>query len=140
MGKVRFLFATVLSAWLLTGTAWASEIPNTPENVVKQYYTALQARKYDDAYDLMTPDMIEGRTKEEHAADWKNIVDMGSVILHDFGVTSVKVDGDTAKVEAWTRASDVFNKDGIIEKEIDHLKRIDGVWKLDATEVLLERP
>jgi hypothetical protein len=63
---------------------------------------------------------------------------MGSVILHEYGISSIDIDGETATVSDWTRASDVFNKDGIIEKEIDHLKLIDGVWKLDATEVLME--
>lgn len=76
--------------------------------------------------------------KKEYAADWKNIVDMASVILHEYGISSVEIDGETAKVNAWTRASDVFNTDGIIEKEVDHLILTDGVWKLDATEVSME--
>lgn len=139
-GKLRFTITTLLSAVLLTSATWlsAAEAENTPETVVNSYYAALQARKYEDAYKLLTPTMIDGRTSKEYVADWKNIVNMGSVILHEYGISSVEIDGDTATVSAWTRASDVFNKDGIIEKEIDHLKLMDGVWKLDATEVLME--
>ena len=119
---------TIVLSLLFTATAYAAE--NTPEGVVKSYYA--------DAYDLLTPRMIDGRTKKEYAADWKNIVDMASVILHEYGISSVEIDGETAKVNAWTRASDVFNTDGIIEKEVDHLILTDGVWKLDATEVSME--
>jgi len=127
---------TIVLSLLFTATAYAAE--NTPEGVVNGYYAALKARKYEDAYDLLTPRMIDGRTKKEYAADWKNIVDMASVILHEYGISSVEIDGETAKVNAWTRASDVFNTDGIIEKEVDHLILTDGVWKLDATEVSME--
>lgn len=138
--KIRLTVATLLSALLLLSASGASaaETENTPEAVVNSYYAALKARKYENAYKLLTPTMIDGRSSKEYVADWKNIVNLGSVILHEYGITSVEVDGDTAKVNAWTRASDVFNKDGIIEKEIDHLKLIDGIWKLDATEVLME--
>ncbi|TNE80576.1 MAG: hypothetical protein EP334_03050 [Gammaproteobacteria bacterium] len=137
---MRFSITMTLFAWLLAGAAGvsATEASNTPESVVKSYYAALQARKYENAYDLLTSTMIDGRTRKEYVADWQNIINLGSVILHEYGISSVDIDGDTAKVSAWTRASDVFNKDGIIEKEVDHLKLIDGVWKLDATEVLLE--
>lgn len=140
VGKMRFSITMTLFAWLLAGAAGvsATEASNTPESVVKSYYAALQARKYENAYDLLTSTMIDGRTRKEYVADWQNIINLGSVILHEYGISSVDIDGDTAKVSAWTRASDVFNKDGIIEKEVDHLKLIDGVWKLDATEVLLE--
>jgi hypothetical protein len=131
-----FLPITIALSLLFTATAYAAD--NTPEGVVKSYYTALKARKYEQAYDLLTPRMIDGRTKKEYTADWKNIVDMGSVILHEYGITSVEIDGETAKVNAWTRASDVFNTKGIIEKEVDHLILIDGIWKLDATEVSME--
>lgn len=139
-GKMRLTITTLLSALLLSSATWlsAAETENTPEAVVNSYYAALKARKYEDAYVLLTPTMIDGRTSKEYVADWKNIVNMGSVILHEYGISSIDIDGETATVSAWTRASDVFNKDGIIEKEIDHLKLIDGVWKLDATEVLME--
>ncbi len=129
--------AMALSAMLFTSTVLA-ETANTPEGVVKSYYAALKARKYGDAYDLLTPKMIDGQTRKEYVDNWKNIVQMGSVILYEYGVSSVEVDGDTAEVNSWNRASDVFNTKGIIEKEIDRLKLIDGVWKLDATEVIME--
>lgn len=135
--KIWVSLAMALSAMLLTSTVWA-ETENTPEGVVKSYYAALKARNYEDAYDLLTPAMIEGQTKSEYVDNWKNVVNMGSVILYEYGVSSVEVDGDTAKVNSWNRASDVFNTKGIVEKEIDSLKLIDGVWKLDATEVIME--
>lgn len=136
VGK-KWLSALAVSACILSGSVWAADA-NTPEAVVKGYYTALKARKYEDAYDLLTPEMIDGKSRDEYVTDWKNIINLGSVILHEYGISSVEVDGDTAKVRAWTRASDIFNKDGIVEKETDHLKKIDGVWKLDATEVDME--
>lgn len=137
VGKISVSLAMALSAWLLSSTAFA-EATNTPEAVVKSYYAALKARKYEDAYDLLTPTMIDGKTRQEYVADWQNIVNLGSVILYEYGVSSVAIDGDSAKVSAWTRASDVFNTKGIIENEVDHLMLIDGTWKLDATEVLME--
>ena len=58
---------TIVLSLLFTATAYAAE--NTPEGVVNGYYAALKARKYEDAYDLLTPRMIDGRTKKEYAAD-----------------------------------------------------------------------
>ena len=82
--------------------------------------------------------MRDARTREIYIEDWKNVVTMGQVDIQEFGITSSKVDGDTAVVEAWNVTSDVFNVLGIKENEIDRLILIDGVWKIDETEVLLE--
>ena len=89
-------------------------------------------------YDMVSDKMKYERTREEYVADWENAFKLGQVEIIDGGITSTEINGDIAKVNAWSKASDVFNVFGIIEKEIDHLILVDGVWKLDVTEVLME--
>lgn len=133
----KFSLAVFVVCCLFTTSLFAAD-SNSPEDVVNSYYKALKARKFEQAYPLLTDKMKDGRTAKQYAADWQNIVNLGSVILHEYGVSSVKVEGDKAQVEAWTRASDIFNTKGIVEKEVDHLIKVNGQWLLDATEVSME--
>lgn len=102
------------------------------------YFKAVQANDFSTAYDMVTENMRDGRNREEYIKQWKDVMKSAQVDIIDGGVTSIEVNGDKAKVHAWTKASDVFNVIPIVEKEIDHWVMIDGAWKLDVTEVLME--
>ncbi len=140
MRTAKVITVTVLLFMSMIEVAWSAEYRegNTPEDVVLNYFTALQNKDFGKAYDLVSAKMRDARTREIYIEDWKNVVTMGQVDIQEFGITSSKVDGDTAVVEAWNVTSDVFNVLGIKENEIDRLILIDGVWKIDETEVLLE--
>jgi hypothetical protein len=140
MRTIKMISITVLLFLSMIQVTWSAEYRegNTPEDVVLNHFTALQNQDFDKHYDLVSATMHDGRTREAYIEDWKNIVKVGQVEVIEFGITSSKIDGDTATVEAWNVSSDVFNVLGIKENEIDRLILIDGVWKIDETEVLLE--
>jgi len=140
MRTAKIISITLLLFMSMIELAWSVEYRegNTPEDVVLNYFTALQNQDFGKAYDLVTLKMKDDRTRELYIKDWQNVVKTGQVEVHEFGITSSKIDGDTATVEAWNVSSDVFNVLGIKENEIDRLILIDGVWKIDETEVLIE--
>ena len=102
------------------------------------YFNAVQAKDFATAYDMVTENMRDGRTKEKYVEEWEDVMKSAQVDIVDGGVTAIHINGDKARVHAWTKASDVFNADPIIENEIDHWVLMGGVWKLDLTEVLME--
>ena len=122
--------------------AWSGGVDyregNTPEDVVLNYFTALQNGDFSKAYDFVSDKMRDNRTREAYIKDWKNVMTSGQVEILEFGITSSKIDGNNATVEAWNVSSDVFNVLGIKENEIDRLILIDGDWKINETEVLIE--
>ncbi len=102
------------------------------------YFNAVQAKDFATAYDMVTENMRDGRTKEKYVEEWEDVMKSAQVDIVDGGVTAIQINGDKARVHAWTKASDVFNAVPIIENEIDHWVLMGGVWKLDLTEVLME--
>ncbi len=102
------------------------------------YFNAVQAKDFATAYDMVTENMRDGRTKEKYVEEWEDVMKSAQVDIVDGGVTAIHINGDKARVHAWTKASDVFNAVPIIENEIDHWVLMGGVWKLDLTEVLME--
>lgn len=139
MKITKIMVITLCLLASVTRIGWCGgEESNTPEAVVNKYFKAMQSNDFATMYDLVSDNMKDNRTREQFIADWKNVMKMGQVDIIDGGITSSKIDGDTARVNAWSKASDVFNVFGIIEKEIDHLILVDGTWKLDVTEVLME--
>ena len=102
------------------------------------YFNAVQAKDFATAYDMVTENMKDGRTKEKYVEEWEDVMKSAQVDIVDGGVTAIHINGDKARVHAWTKASDVFNAVPIIENEIDHWVLMGGVWKLDLTEVLME--
>jgi hypothetical protein len=104
----------------------------------KTYFKAIQSNDFSTAYDMVTDKMKDDRTREQYVADWKAAMTMGQVDIIKGGVTTIEVDGDKARVHAWTSMSDLFNLAPIFENEIDHWLLVEGVWKLDLTEVLME--
>ncbi len=126
-------FITVLIVILQSGFLYAADL--TPEETVTGFYNSIQSGEYEKAYDFISQKMKDGKNCKEWAADWKKTVDFGQVVLIEFGVESAKIEGDKATVRAWNKSSAIFNKDGIVEHETDHLEIEDGIWKLDVTDV-----
>lgn len=135
---VSALVGLLLVGWDSIHNSPNRRLDNTPEGVMLNYYKAIQLRDFESAYDLITPKMKGRRTRAEFVQEWNNVIKLARVQVHEFGILNSKIEGNTAVVKAWNNASDLFNPSGIIENEIDRLVRIDGVWKLDETEVMTE--
>lgn len=140
MNITKFMFLSLLLTLSFSkiGFCGGSMESNSPEVIMLKYFKAMKENDFSNMYDMISDKMKDERTREEYVADWENAFKLGQVEIIDGGITSTEINGDIAKVNAWSKASDVFNVFGIIEKEIDHLILVDGVWKLDVTEVLME--
>ena len=141
MKITRMLFVTLLLLFSVIRAGWCGgeeEASVTIAALQQTYFNAVQSKDFATAYDMVTENMRDGRTKEKYIEEWEGVMKSAQVDIIDGGVSSIEVNGEKAKVHAWTKASDVFNAIPIVEKEIDHWVMIDGVWKLDVTEVLME--
>lgn len=140
MKTSKILMVILVLAFSLIRVAWAGGDQESDKISALQltYFKAVQNNDFSTAYDMVTDNMKDGRSREKYVEDWENIMKSGQVDIVDGGVISIEVNGSSAKVLAWSKASDVFNVIPIIEKEIDTWLLVDGVWKLDSTEVLME--
>jgi len=140
MKLTKIMTVTLLLLFSVIRVGWCGgdDASVTLAALQQTYFNAVQSKDFSTAYDMVTENMRDGRTKEKYVADWEGVMKSGQVDIVDGGVTEIDVNGDKARVHAWTKASDVFNVIPIIEKEIDHWVLMDGVWKLDLTEVLME--
>ena len=120
--------------FFITGTVCGSS--STPEAVITNYYNYIKTGNYNNAYTCITKKMSDGKTMEQWAADWKKVCEVGKVEILKISISPAKIDGDKAIVEVLLKSKDIFNPDGLEEKEIDSLVRENGIWKIDSTEVL----
>ena len=141
MKLTKILTITLLLLCSVIRVGWCGgeeEASVTLAALQQTYFNAVQTKDFATAYDMVTENMRDGRTKEKYIEEWEGVMKSAQVDIIDGGVSSIEVNGEKAKVHAWTKASDVFNAVPIVEKEIDHWVMIDGIWKLDVTEVLME--
>lgn len=136
--KMMFISLLLTLSFARVGMCGGDMESDSPKAVMFKYFKAMKENDFSGMYDLVSDKMKDERTREQYVADWENVMKLAQVEIIDGGITSSEIKGDKATVNAWSKASDVFNVFGIIEKEIDHLILVDGVWKLDVTEVLME--
>jgi hypothetical protein len=124
---------------LVGGVAWGSE-PDAPEAVLRQYLQALKSEKFDDAYDLISSAMRQGRSKEQYVKESRVMMGVADVKIFDFTVFPAKVEGDKALVPNILESQDRFiNTLGLTEHELYTLIREGGAWRVDA-QTLVEPP
>jgi hypothetical protein len=141
MKIIKTIFITLILFFSIVRLAWCGgddEVSVTIAALQQTYFNAVQSQDFATAYDMVTENMRDGRTKEKYVEDWEGVMKSAQVDLIEGGVTAIDVNGEKALVHAWTKASDVFNVIPIIEKEIDHWVLVNDVWKLDLTEVLMD--
>ena len=128
----------VLAALVLAGTGVARE-QGSPDDVVSRYLAALQNGKAEDAYDLVSKAMRQGKDKEVWVKEQKALLAMADVKIFEFKVGTPKIEGDKAQVPNVLESQDKFvNTLGLTEHELYTLVREDGAWKVDS-QILLEQ-
>ena len=130
MNIVKIMTVTLLLLFSVIRVGWCGgdEASVTIAALQQTYFNAVQSKDFATAYDMVTENMRDGRTKEKYVEEWVGVMQSAQVDIVDGGVTAIEVNGNKAQVHAWTKASDVFNVIPIIEKEIDHWAFIDGSW------------
>lgn len=136
-GSAQALLLLVMC--LARGVAWGLE-PGGPEDVLRRYLQALKSEKFDEAYDLASTAMRQGKGKEQYVKESRAMMGVADVKIFDFTVFPGKVEGDKALVPNILESQDRFiNTLGLTEHELYTLIREDGAWRVDA-QTLVEAP
>ena len=126
----------MLGGLLETSTAQAE--PLGPKETVEKHLAALQDYLFADAFDYISKDFIDGKTRQEWADATRELYSSASVKVIKFTLYPAKIEGDKAIVPNILNAKDIFNKEGSIEHELYHLVKEDGVWKVDRQQLLFD--
>src|SRR5262245_5054085 len=112
--------------------------PGSPEDVVRRYLQATKAEKFDQAYDVVSKAMRQGKGKEEYVKEARAMMGYADVKIFDFTVYPGKVEGHKTQVPHILESHDRFVKTlGLTEYELYTLVREDGAWKVDS-QILVE--
>ncbi len=121
---------------LLSSTSQAD--PLGPKETVEKHLAALQDYLFEEAFDYISRDFIDSKTRQEWADATRELYSSASVKVIKFTLYPAKIDGDKAIVPNILNAKDIFNKEGSIEHELYHLVKEDGVWKVDHQQLLFD--
>jgi len=128
----------VLAGFLLLVTAAfvrAEEV--SPEDTVKRYLTAMKAGKFADAYEYVSKDMAQGKSKEEWAKEQQWVMQATEAKIFEFKVYPGKIEGDKALVPNILSSQDKYlNQLGVEEQELYTLIREDGRWKITQQQLV----
>ncbi len=130
------LFGLVLGGLLAMPPGWAGELG--PKETVEKHLAALQDYIFEEAFDYISKESTDGKTKQEWANSTRELYSSANVKVMKFTLYPAKIEGDKAIVPDILNASDIFNKEGSTEYELYHLIKEDGVWKVDRQELLFE--
>ena len=129
------LAAVIVVALSLAARAAA---PLSPEETVRRYLAALKGGDFDQAYDLVSKAMRQGKDREVWVKEQKAGMAFADVKIFDFQVYPGKVEGDVARVPNVLSSQDRFvNQLGLTEYELYTLVKEDGAWKVDQ-QVIVE--
>jgi len=131
---MRWLVLAVVLAFV---PAFAAETLS-PEDTVKRYLGALKAGNFDQAYDLVSKAMRQGKDREVWVKEQKTGMSFADVKIFDFDVYPGKIEGDVAHVPNVLSSQDRFvNQLGLTEYELYTLVKEDGTWRVDM-QVIVE--
>jgi len=132
---MKWLSAVTCASLLIlaTNAISASEGERSPDETVRQYLSAMQAHRFNDAYDLVSKTLRGGKDREEWAKEQKYIVEVGEVKIFEFKVFPARdVTADKARVPNILKSQDKYlNQLGLDEYELYDLLKEDGQWRID---------
>ncbi len=136
---MRFAIVLGLALAVAAPTPALAFDAGSPEEALTQYLHALKDNKPNDAYDLSSKAMRQGKDKEVWVKEQQALMSTADVKIFDFTVYPGKIEGDKALVPNVLESQDKFvNTLGLTEHELYTLVREDGAWKVDS-QILLEQ-
>ena len=105
MKITKIMTMTLLLLFSVIRVAWCGgdEDSATIAALQQTYFSAVQSKDFATAYDMVTENMRDGRTKEKYVEEWEGVMKSAQVDIVDGGVTAIDINGDKARVHAWTR-------------------------------------
>jgi hypothetical protein len=135
MGRLQRLLGVLM---LLPWASPALAATLTPEETVRRYLEAVKSEKFEDAYDLISKAMRQGKSRDAWVKEQKAGMAFAEVKIFEFEVFPGKVEGDRALVPNILSSQDRFvNQLGLTEHELYTLLREEGAWKVDQ-QILVE--
>ena len=114
--------------------------PDGPADVLRRYLQALKSGNFEEAFDLVSTGMRQGKSKEQYVKESQAVMGFADVKIFDFTVYPATIEGDKALVPNVLESQDRFvNTLGLTEHELYTLVREGGGWKVDA-QTLVEPP
>ncbi|HJQ97131.1 MAG TPA: hypothetical protein VJ826_02400 [Candidatus Polarisedimenticolaceae bacterium] len=137
---MRRLLSAAAAALVLAAQLAVAAEPLSPEETVRRYLGALKSGKLEDAYDLISAAMKQGKDREVWVKEQKAGMAFADVKIFEFDVRPGKIEGDVANVPNVLSSQDRFvNQLGITEYELYTLVKENGVWKVDR-QLIVEPP
>lgn len=130
---LKWASAMLACSLLFLNTAWGGG--PAPTEVVQKYYGALQKKDFSEAYQCISRGMRDGKSEAQWTELIKGLFEVGNVVFTEVSVTPGPVSEKKAQVNSVVNSKDSFNKNGLIEHNVEHLVLEDGLWKLDQTEL-----
>ena len=143
---MRLKAGTMLVSMLMTGSALAADCADDsgPRKALESYLTAMQAHKFNDAYDTVTSNMTDGKSREDWAAQQKMFYEGGEVNILNIDIRKAQASADDAacankaSVPNILKSRDKFNNQGTTEFEVYEAVKDGANWKIDAQETLFD--
>ena len=140
--SVALALAGMLASHAVMATACADD--SGPHTALQNYLTAMQSHKFDQAYDFVTANMTDGKSREDWAAQQKLFYEGGEVNILSIDIRKAQGTDDDASCAAKAsvpnilKSRDKFNNQGTTEFEVYTAAKDDKGWKVDAQETLFD--
>jgi hypothetical protein len=137
---------TMLAGMLVSASALAVECADDsgPHKALESYLTAMQAHKFNDAYNFVTASMTDGKSREDWAAQQKLFYEGGEVNILNIDIRKAQGTSDDAtcakkaSVPNILKSRDKFNNQGTTEFEVYVAVKDGETWKIDSQETLFD--
>ena len=143
---MRVIAGSMLAGLLFTGSALAAECGDDsgPHAALDGYLKAMQAHLFNDAYDFVTTNMTDGKSREDWAAQQKLFYQGGEVNILNIDIRKAQTTDDDAacankaSVPNILKSRDKFNNQGTTEFEVYVAVKDGETWKVDSQETLFD--
>jgi len=143
---MKTIMGSMLAGMWLTGSALAADCADDsgPKKALESYLTAMQAHKFNEAYDHVTPSMTDGKSREDWAAQQKLFYEGGEVNILNIDIRKAQATDDDAScaskasVPNILTSRDKFNNQGTTEFEVYVAVKDGETWKVDSQETLFD--
>ncbi len=134
--KSRLWFIFILPLLMGGGNSY----PDTPEQVVAHYLSAIKNYNFPEAHLYLTENMTRGYDAFNWSVEQKQTYKYAEVEINGYKIYEAVIEGDKASVPNILSSRDKFiNKSGADEYEIYVLNKTGGDWYIDRQKLVNEK-